>query len=130
MGVNANTLQHKFNPNADSHRLTLDDAEQATVFSQDPEIAQALASACGHVCIPVKIPPGLACRELADKVAIVAKDFGEVMQATLEAIADGSVTIRELATYDAKFHALLAASVALRAELVLRVPTPPLKAVA
>src|SRR5690242_18137866 len=75
MGANANTLQHKFNPNAGTHRLTLDEAEQATVFSQDPEIAQALAAVCGHVCIPVAVPESLAGKELADKVALVARDF-------------------------------------------------------
>lgn len=122
MAANANTLQHKVNPNAKGHRLSLAEAEEMTAFSQDPEIAEALALACGHVCIPVS--SGNA-GELAENIAAVGQEFGDVMKATLMAIEDGRVTARELAEYDRQFHQFLGAAVSLRTKLEEKIPKAP-----
>lgn len=124
MGVNVNTLQHKVNPNASTHALYLRDAELMTAFSGDPQIAQALAIACGHVCIPV-LASAAGGGMLAERIAATGKEFGDVMSATLAAIADGRVTSRELAEFDTQFAEFLAAAVALRANLRDLVPQAP-----
>lgn len=124
LGMSANTLQHKLNPHCSTHHLYLSDAEALTALTGDPEIAQALAFACGHVCIPAPSVIG-ADGALAERIASVGREFGDVMRATLDAIADGRVTQRELAEYDAQFHEFLAAAVGLRQKLVELIPRPP-----
>lgn len=122
MGISPNTLQHKVNPHAEGHHTYIEDAEAMTVFSQDPQIAQALALACGHVCLPVA---AVGRGELASEIASVGKEFGDVMQATLKALEDGKVTQRELAEFDKQFSEHLSAVVRLRGELVARIPPAP-----
>lgn len=41
-GVPASTLQHRLNPHAESHRLTLDDLEQVLATTRDPRILDSL----------------------------------------------------------------------------------------
>jgi hypothetical protein len=123
MAVNPRTLQNKVNPNQPGHHVYIEDAELMTAITNDPEIAQALAFACGHVCIPVLAAAGDG--EIGSEIASVGKEFGDVMKATLDAIADGRVTARELATYDRQFHEFLAAAVKLRARLKDKIPAPP-----
>lgn len=122
MGANPHTFQNKLNPNCETHHVYIEDAEAMTTFSQDPQIAQALALACGHVCIPV-LPSKRG--ELATEIATVGKEFGDVMAATLKALEDGRVTERELAEFDRQFHEHLAAAVRLRTELQTRIPKRP-----
>jgi hypothetical protein len=124
MRVNPNTLQHKLNPNAPGHHLYLEDAEAMTAFTGDPDIAQAMALACNHVCIPVAPLAMKAGGELARDVARVAAEFGELMAAIEAAIADGMITARDLALFDDKFNDLLAGAVALRADLAAKMPKP------
>ena len=125
MGLNANTLQHKLNPNSPGHHFYLADAELATALTGDAEIAQALALACGHVCVPVMPYTSLAGVELASRVAKLGAEFGDMMRATLDAVADNRVTSRELAEYDDQFNDFLAAAVALRADLAKMIPRHP-----
>lgn len=124
LGVSPNTLAHKLNPHCTTHHLYLSDAEALTALTGDPEIAQALAFACGHVCVPA--PAALdAGGVLAERIAACGREFGDVMKATLDAIADGRVTQREPAEYDAQFHEFLAAAIGLRQKLVELIPRPP-----
>ncbi len=123
MRRNPDSLQNKINPNQAGAHVYIQEAEEMTAFSGDPEIAQAMAMACGHVCIPV--PPTGGEGEFATEIAAVGKEFGDVMEATVKAIDDGRVTSRELAEYDRQFNELLAAAVRLRAQLVKLVPKPP-----
>lgn len=125
MGVNAHSLQNKVNPNEPAAHTYIEDAEMMTAISGDAQVAQALASACGHVCLPVKPLPDLANKELAEKIALAGKEFGDVMAATLSAIHDGRVTQRELAEFDRQFLEQVSAAVAVRAELERMIPLPP-----
>lgn len=124
MQVNSNTLFHKL-AGQSGHNLFARELEAMTLLTGDPEIAQALAMVCGHVCIPVTPAEGLAGAELALKVSKLGAEFGEMMRATLDAIADGRVTTRELAEYDDQFHDFLAAAVALRTDLAAKIPRAP-----
>lgn len=122
MGMNPHSLQNKVNPNEPAH-LYVEDAELMTALSEDPQIAQALAFACNHVCIPVA--PGAARGALGPEIAAVGEEFGGLMRATQEAIRDERVTPRELAEYDRRFQEFLSAAVTLRHELVRMIPMPP-----
>lgn len=124
MKVNANTLFHKL-AGQSGHNLFARELEAMTMLTGDPEIAQALALACGHICIPVIPAAGIAGHELAERVSKLGAEFGDMMRATLDAIADGRVTLRELAEFDSQFNDFLAAAVALRADLNGRIPRSP-----
>ena len=51
MGVSANTLQHKLNPNNTSLHLTLKDALALQVVSGLPYVLYAMSAALDHVCL-------------------------------------------------------------------------------
>jgi hypothetical protein len=121
MGMNPNTLAHKLAAQS-GHNFFLREAELMTALTSDAEIAQAMALACGHVCIPVAATTSGA---LAGDIAAAGQEFGDVMRATLEAIADNRVTKRELAEYDRQFQEFLAVAVALRGKLAAMMPKGP-----
>lgn len=125
LGRNYNTLAHELNANNQGHKFGLGDAELLTSMTGDAEIAHALATACGHVCIPVALPASSAHVEVAERIAAAGKEFGDVMRSVLDAIADGRVTDRELAEFDRQFLELVSASVALRATLAKMQPARP-----
>ena len=122
IGVNPNTLAHKLAGQA-GHNLFARELEALTLDDGDHEIAQELAYLCGHVCIPVV--PRAAAGELGRDIAAVGKEFGDLMRATQDAIADGTVTARELAEYDSQFADFVSVAVALRNDLKKRIPAPP-----
>lgn len=122
MGINASTFAHKL-AGQEGFNLFLREAEAMTLHTNDPEIAQAFAFLCGHVCIPVIADA--AAGELGGDIAAVGREFGELMAATQEAIKDGHVTARELAEYDRQFQEFLEMAVRLRAHLKAKIPAPP-----
>lgn len=52
MGVSANTLQHKLNPNNTTHKLTLDESFAMQQISGLPFVLHAMAAAMAHSCMP------------------------------------------------------------------------------
>ena len=52
MGVSANTLSHKANPNADTHYLRPDELVAIQALSGNYAVLHAMAHALGHVCTP------------------------------------------------------------------------------
>ncbi len=125
MQVNPHSLQNKVNPNEPGAHVYIEDAEAMTAISGDPQVAQALATSCGHICLPVKPMQDIANKDLAAKIALAGKEFGDVMAATLAAIGDGRVTMRELAEFDRQFLEQISAGVAVREELARMVPQAP-----
>lgn len=51
MGVSANTLQHKLNPNTDRHILGLRESQIIQVVTGNASVLHAMASALGYTCI-------------------------------------------------------------------------------
>lgn len=50
MGVSANTLQHKLNPNNTTHHLTLKEAMALQVVSGRPYVLHAMAAGLDYIC--------------------------------------------------------------------------------
>lgn len=121
IGVNPTTLSHKLDRQG-SANLFVTEIEQMTSVSRDPEIAQALAFLCDHVCIPVA--PMVEHGELGREIVAVGKEFGDLMQATQQAIEDRRVTTRELAHFERQFMELISAAVMLRTKLKSMIPAP------
>lgn len=52
MGVSANVLQNKLNPNNTTHHLTLKEAVALQVMANNPAILHAMAAQLGYTCTP------------------------------------------------------------------------------
>lgn len=125
IGVNGNTLTHKLAEQA-GHNLFATEVEGIALDApNDPEIAQYFARLCSHVCIPVPVLPEVAGKDLAEHVARVGTEFGDVMRAVSQAIKDGRVSRRELAEFDRQYNELLAVGALLRSDLEMMMPAAP-----
>jgi hypothetical protein len=105
MGRNANTLQHKVDPLNTTHQLTVREAREMMAFTGDYRMLQAMAAELGHVMLSLRFDPaGCTLGDLAG----VAKEFGELLQAVHDAVADGKVTTNEIRAVERQFAELIA----------------------
>lgn len=83
VGMNANTLQNKVNPNNETHHLTLVESRNVMAMTKDFRMLHALGRDLGHVCIAVDMDgDGIT----VEKVMSMTKEFGE----TLAAVGDAT----------------------------------------
>lgn len=109
--MNENTFGHKVNPNCFSHNITVEEARDMMVVSNDFRILHSLASECGHVAIRTSFD---GAGPTFEKVGAMAKEFGDVVQAVSSAqaatSADGvRVTPNEMANIEREAVDLIAA---------------------
>ncbi|GHD60318.1 phage regulatory CII family protein [Jeongeupia chitinilytica] len=76
MHKNATILTNKLNPNNDANQLTLTEAAEITDRMQSPVIADALASLCGYVTVPLP-EAHRSLRELSREFCLLAKECGD-----------------------------------------------------
>lgn len=93
MGMSANTLQHKVSLTNTTHHLTLREAVAVQHISKDKRIVQAMAAALGGVYLDMGCD---ASHTTMEQVMHMAKEFGEVLGAVNDAVADGRVTSNEM----------------------------------
>ncbi|WP_051711518.1 phage regulatory CII family protein [Andreprevotia chitinilytica] len=96
MGVNAQVLRNKVNPNAASHHLTAREADLMMALTGDFGVLHALAANHGFVC--VKAPDDVSAGDLAvlDIITLIWARTGDVGRAVYETLADGRVEKHEL----------------------------------
>ncbi|MEG0051950.1 MAG: phage regulatory CII family protein [Comamonas sp.] len=92
MGVSANTLQHKLNPNNKSHKLTLDDALAMQQISRLPFVLHAMAGAMAHSCMPEV--PDQSGGDPVEAFMRFQQGMGEFTAAVADALIDGNETSR------------------------------------
>ena len=93
MGMSANTLQHKVSLTNTTHHLSLREAVAAQHFSNDKRIVQAMCAALGGVFVDMGCD---STHSTMEQVMHMAKEFGEVLGAVNDAVADGRVTGNEM----------------------------------
>src|SRR5690349_3622915 len=96
MGGAASTLQNKANPRSTSHRPTLEDAEEATLFTGDSRIADVFCANAGGVFVHTAKHEGASDMELLDCVTKLGKEFGDVGQELSKSLADGNIDSGDL----------------------------------
>ena len=74
--MSANTLQHKVNPNCNTHHLSLEEARDISVLSGDFRILHALSADLSHMAI--RLSPDAEGVTL-QKVMRLTKEFGELL---------------------------------------------------
>lgn len=98
LGVNADTLKKKLNPNCETHRLSVDEAVDVQLHAQLYDVLHAMAWSLDHVAIHV---PDASAEQVAARLAVVGAEVGDVFRLAQQVLADGQVTPnerRELAT--------------------------------
>lgn len=109
--MNANTLQHKVDPNCFTHSLSLAEARDLMVLAGDYRILYALSADTGHVSIKTEAD----CSGLTmEKVGAMAKEFSDVLGAVTEAQAatsarGTSISPNEMARVEREAAELIAA---------------------
>lgn len=100
MGVSPNTLTHKVNPNNDTHKLALGEAEQMSVLSGDAAILHAFAAQMGHVCL--RATPDTSEGDPLDNMAALQAQMADLMRAVADAVrgGQGAVTANQARRVD------------------------------
>lgn len=125
MAISPSTLQNFANPNSDSHSWPLKRARQVIAFTGDKRPLHALCAEAGGVFVPLpSLPAGSD--TIADTLAEVGKDFGELCSSLQAALADNRVTAKELKEFEERVYALNQASMALRTLMELKAKADPL----
>lgn len=92
MGVSANTLQHKLNPNNTTHKLTLDEALAMQQISGLPFVLHAMAAAMAHSCTPEV--PDQSGGNAVEAFMRFQQGMGEFTAAVADSLLDGDATSR------------------------------------
>jgi hypothetical protein len=93
MGMSANSLFHKVSVHDGTHHLGPAEMRDMMHVTQDARMLHALAWPLGYVCIATQAGTGAT---TLSQVMQMAKEFGEVLAAVNDAVADGRVTPNEM----------------------------------
>jgi hypothetical protein len=96
LGMSAQILRNKANPNNSANRVLLEDADRAMALTCDYAVLHALAASHGFVC--VRVEEDIVASDLA-VLEMVAKSWvanGEVGSEVHAALADGMVEPHEV----------------------------------
>lgn len=96
MGMSAAILRNKANPNSQTNKPTLDEADRLMGITGEHAILHALAANHGYVC--VRVEEGVAPGDMAmlEMVAKVWQTNGEVGAEINKALEDGRITRAEV----------------------------------
>jgi hypothetical protein len=96
LGMSAQVLRNKVNPNITSNTASLEDADRIMAITNDHAVLHALARSHGFVCVRVdtgSVASDMAVLELVMQVWAASGDVGAEVHATL---ADGVVEPHEI----------------------------------
>lgn len=88
-------------------KFGLEDAVDVTLLTGDTRIVSTFAAMAGGMFIPLpaELPDGTSAMQ---QIGRMAKEFGDVVQAVVEAIADGRVSANELTRVNREWGELVA----------------------
>lgn len=125
MGVSAAVLRNKVNPNCDTHRLTLAEADRMIGLTGDMRLLQALAATHGYVLTRAEADnSGGGASTLGAVLAEHVAD-GKLASGIAAALADGVITPREADAITQLGMGVQSALIALLAHIARQVPPPP-----
>ncbi|MFN4114953.1 MAG: phage regulatory CII family protein [Inhella sp.] len=108
LGKSHTTLSHELNRNYPGAKLGLLDAVKLSVLSGDARVADAFAREMGGIFLPLLAGGGSLAGTLSELAQLACK-FGELVQETNRAWADGQITANELAVLEREAGELSAA---------------------
>lgn len=109
LGMSAQILRNKANPNAAHNYPSLSDIERAMTITGNVVVLHALAQTQNHICIPVGSATNSCDTAILELVARVWSTNGSVGEAVNETLADGKVEQHEVARVDDAIHRTITA---------------------
>lgn len=97
LGISAQVLRNKANPNIVTNHPTLSDVERVMMFTGDYQVLIELAANLGHTCHRVGDIAPASDMAVLELIAKVWSTNGEVGAAVNQTLADGRVEQHELA---------------------------------
>lgn len=102
------TLRKEIDPHATGAKMGLLDAAEATYFTRDWVLLNAFAAECGAAVFPLP-SAGVDGASIHQKLAGMAKEFGELVSQVAQSMADGKLTPNEYARCHKEAGELIAA---------------------
>ncbi|MDW5417728.1 phage regulatory CII family protein [Iodobacter sp. CM08] len=110
MGIGAQVLRNKLNPNTNSHKLTLAEADLLIGITGDKSVLHALAMTHGMVCVPLLADGQYACdTTVLEMVTRLWRLGGQVGTAVDETLEDHRVESGEVQKVREKVYSHVAA---------------------
>lgn len=106
MGMSANTLTHKANPNNDTHHLRVDELVAMQALSGNFAVLHAMAAALGHACTPAA--PDQADGDPVEAFMLQQRAQGEYSAALADALLPEHPTRSAVRRVDAMAQDLIA----------------------
>ena len=97
LGMNAQVLRNKANPNISTNIPSLSDVDRVMALTADYRVLHALASTHGHVCVQVDESTTSSDLAVLELVTQVWQANGDVGKAVNDTLADGRVEPHEIA---------------------------------
>jgi hypothetical protein len=119
IGKNKFSLTHELSQTG-SAKLGLKDAVKMMKRAGDFRVAHAIAAEIGHFMLPLPEAVPAGGDDTMRDLAVVTKEFAEVMQEVSVAAADGSITDNEMARAEREWAELVAAGVHMMSRLRAR----------
>ena len=121
MGVSANVLQNKLNPNNSTHHLTLRESIALQLMANNPAILHAMAALLGYSCTPVV--PDQADGDPVEAFMAMQREVGEFTAAAADALqGNRAISRNEHRRVKHQANELIAAVGHLVATVAARVP--------
>nr|WP_315481485.1 phage regulatory CII family protein [uncultured Undibacterium sp.] len=104
LGMSAQVLRNKANPNIQTNHPTLTDIDRVMTFTGNVSVLHALAKNQSHVCIAIDDHANACDTAILELVAKVWSTNGDVGQAVNDTLADGRVEAHEVRRVDEAIH--------------------------
>lgn len=116
IGKNATTLAHEVHGTG-AAKLGLLDAEKITLRTGDLRILEAFALNCGQALIPLPDVVDGQVHECMSRLAVTAREFGDLCSEVSNSLIDGVINDNELARVDRECGELISSLRTLRESL-------------
>ncbi|MDC8756240.1 phage regulatory CII family protein [Janthinobacterium fluminis] len=117
LGMSAQVLRNKANPNNASNKALLEDADRVMGITGDFQVLHALAANHGFVCIKVEADVSASDMAVLEVVTRVWSANGDVGAEVHRALADGRVEKREVVKVEVAIYQAQRALLELRGRL-------------
>lgn len=130
MKLAESTLQGMANPNDPTHPWSLERFRQGMHYAGNTEPLEELCAEFGGVFMRMPQVEGAQFPDIYERLAQLAKEFGDVPREVMEDLKDGRLTPKEMDRIRHEVAEMQRAGAELLATLESKVRQPPLKAVA
>lgn len=104
LGMSAQILRNKANPNNTTNRVLLEDVDQVMGITGDARVLHALAANHGYVCVKIDSDTPASDLAVLELVVQVMAGHGNVGDEVLRTLADGRIELHEIRAVEAAVY--------------------------